>query len=332
MDYKEIIAESWKYTQSNKKLIIWLGFIPSLLTTTVGIGYIAYQFFAFKSSYLFSEDEHSFLKEIVEFIWGFITEHVSWTLPLVIVAIIFGLTYFLFPTLAKAAAIQKIARNKNGQPASVGTGIRYGIMSYLPLFEYHLIIKTFTFFSLMIEMSFVLRNLGPVIFKLLLPIFIIFMIVGFILTLLFTYTDFYIVIDDKGVFESMKKSAKLVIMHWKHTFLITLLMILIGVRIIIQVVIVFLIPALILLITGYIATVALPVTGLLVGSIVGFAALITAAYLNGIVDVFSYTVWTFTFLEVTSEKELSARDSLTDDIKVVNESTEHPFNEHKNLG
>src|SRR3989338_6201051 len=104
MDYKEIIAESWKYTQSNKKLIIWLGFIPSLLTTTVGIGYIAYQFFAFKSSYLFSEDEHSFLKEIVEFIWGFITEHVSWTLPLVIVAIIFGLTYFLFPTLAKAAA------------------------------------------------------------------------------------------------------------------------------------------------------------------------------------------------------------------------------------
>ncbi len=332
MDYKEIIAESWKYTQSNKRLIIWLGFIPSLLTTTVGIGYIAYQFFAFKSSYLFSENEQSFLKEVVEFIWIFIREHVSWTLPLVVAAIIFGLMYFLFPTLAKAAAIQKIARNKNGQPASVGTGIRYGILSYLPLFEYHLIIKTFTFFSLMIEMSFVLRNLGPVIFKLLLPIFIIFMIVGFILTLLFTYTDFYIVIDDKGVFESMKKSAKLVIMHWKHTFLITLLMILIGVRIIIQVIIVFLIPALILLITGYIATVALPVTGLLVGSIVGFAALITAAYLNGIVDVFSYTVWTFTFLEVTSEKELSARDSLTDDIKVVDESTQHPFSEHKNLG
>lgn len=308
MHYRQIISESWKYTQSNKGLIIWVGFLSCLLTTTVGIGYIAYQYFAFKSSYLFTSEEHSFLGQVVTFIANFIKEHLSWTVPMVVFAIIFAIAYFLYPTLAKAGAIQTITRNRNGQKIGVGGGFRHGIMSFLPLLEYHLLIKTFGFFSILIEMSFVLRNLGPVIFKILLPLFILLIIIGFILTLLFTYADFYIVIDHEPIFSAMKKSAKMVIMHWKHTFLITFLMILIGVRIIIQAVIVFLIPALIVLIAGYLATVALPVTGIIVGGIVGLVTLILAAYLNGIVEIFSYTVWTFTFLDITQEKEVSARD------------------------
>lgn len=328
MDYRRIISESWKYTQENKKLILWFGFFPALFTTTVGAGYIAYQFFAFKNSYLFSEDDKSFLHDVMTFIWEFIQQHVSWTVPFIILASIFGLFYLLLPTLAKAAAIQVIARNKNGQKAGVGTGFKFGMMSFLQLFEYHLLIKTFAFFSILIEMSFVLRNLGPIIFKFLLPIFLIFMIISFILILLFTYTDFYIVIDDLPVFRSMKESSKLVIMNWRHTFLITILMILIGVRIVLQVIMVFLIPLLIVLITGYIATVTLPITGIIVGAIVGVIALAVSAYLNGIVDIFSYTVWTFTFLEITSKKETSARDTLVDDP----DSKTHDHHGHKNLG
>lgn len=327
MDYRRIISESWKYTQENKKLILWFGFFPALFTTTVGAGYIAYQFFAFKNSYLFSEDDQSFLHDVMTFIWEFIQQHVSWTIPFIIVASIFGLFYLLLPTLAKAAAIQVIARNRNGQKAGVGTGFKFGMMSFLQLFEYHLLIKTFAFFSILIEMSFVLRNLGPAIFKFLLPIFFIFIIISFILILLFTYTDFYIVIDDMPVFKSMKESSKLVIMNWRHTFLITILMILIGVRIVLQVIMVFLIPLLIVLITGYIATVTLPITGIIVGAIVGVIALAVSAYLNGIVDIFSYTVWTFTFLEITSKKETSARDLFVDDLG----SKEHDYHGHKNL-
>lgn len=312
MDYKGLIAESWKYTQENKKLIIWLGFIPSLLTTTVGIGYILYQFFAFKTSYLFSSgDEHGFLFDVITFIWNFLKTHVSITPFLIVAAIIFAILYFLFPTLAKAAAIQVIARNRNGQSGGVGLGMKYGIRSFLQLFEYHLLIKTFSFFSILIEMSFVLRNLGPTIFKFLLPVFILVILIGLILTLLFTYTDFFIVIDDQGVFESMKASAKLVMTHWKYTFLITVLMIIIGIRIVIQVIMVFLIPILIVLVTGYVAAITLPVTGIIVGGLMGLATLIVSSYLNGIVDIFSYAVWTFTFLELSTEEEISARDKVS---------------------
>ena len=328
MNYKQLIADSWGYTQNNKKIIFWFGFFPALFTTTVGVGYMVYQFFAFKTSFLFSDEEHSFLYDVVEVLWGFAKTHLSWTLPIIIFAILFVISYMLIPTLAKASAIQSIARSKNGQKSGVSIGLRHGIMSFLKLFEYHSLIKTFAFFSILLEMSFVIRNLGVGIFKILLPIFILYMVIGLILTLLFTYSDFFIVIDDDGVFESMKKSAKLVVMHWKYTFLITMLMIIIGVRIFIQAILVFLIPALIILITGYFVTIALQGIGIIVGGLVGIVALVLAAYLNGIVDVFAYSVWTHTFLELSSEKELSAREVLVDDIG----SDDHDYSGHKNLG
>ncbi|MEK7672354.1 MAG: hypothetical protein AAB373_00570 [Patescibacteria group bacterium] len=314
MHYKQIISDSWKYTQENKKLIIWFGFIPSIFTTTFGVGYMTYQFFAFKNSYLFGSEKHGVLGELLGYIWNFVKTHTSLSIPLIIMLVIFMVIYLLLPTLCRAAAIQTIARNKNGQNVGVGAGLKYGFMPFLKLFEYHLLIKTFGFFSILFEMGFVMRNLGLTIFELLLPVFILFIVIGFILTLLFTYADFYIVVDDENVFESMKKSAKLVMTHWKHTFLVTVLMMLIGVRIIFQVFLVFLIPSLIIGITGYLATVTLPVTGVIVGGSVGLIALLIASYLNGIVDVFSYTVWTHTFLDLSTQKELSAREAA-----VVNE-------------
>jgi hypothetical protein len=308
MEYKKIIIESWKYTQGSKKLIFWFGFMPAIITTTVGVAYIAYQILSFKKSYLFNEIDESFFNEVIGFIWHFLQENVSWTLPMIVFGIFFILFYIFVPTIMKASAIQVIARNRSGQKCTLSKGLSYGILSFFKLFEYGALVKTFSFFSIFSEMSFVIRNLGTDLFFLFFPIFIIFMILSLLLTLLFTYSVLYIIIDKKGVFESMKKSARLVIMHWKHTFLISILMILIGVRIIIQVFLVFLIPFLIIIISGYIATIALPITGLIVGAIVGGICLLIAAYLNGVVDVFSYSVWTFTFIELTSEKELEARE------------------------
>lgn len=308
MDYKVLIADSWNYTRKNKSLIFWLGFLPAIVTTSVSFGYAIYQFFAFKMSYLFSEKDDSFLHvvfNVFNLIYG---QNSGLAVFLVILIIVFFLLNYVIPPFAIASAIQMIARNRNGQEAGVGTGVQNGIMSFLPLFEYQLLIKTFGFFSILIEMSFVVRNLGPEIFKLFLPVFILLLFISLFLTLLLVYAEFFIVIDDIGVVEAMKKSVKLVIINWKHTVLITVLMILIGVRIVIQAIIVFSVPALVILLTGYITTVTIHSTGIIISVIITLVALLMSAYLTGIVDVFMYTVWTYTFLHLTSEKELSARD------------------------
>lgn len=310
MSYRKIIQEAWVFTQQHKRLIFWYGFIPSIFTTGAGILYIAYQVFAFRQSPLFSNADTSFLFNAARFIIEFLSNHLSISVPLIIASIILIIVYLLFPTLAEAAAIQYIARQRNGQNVSLGTGMKYGLFRFLPLFEYHLLIKTFGLFTILIEIGFVLRNLGIAVFKLLLPLFIIIATIGLILALLFTYTAFFIVIDEEEIFPSIRKSVKLVILHWQETFFITILMIIIGIRIILQVLLLLLVPALILFMFALFAALKLATLGIVIGIIFGLFALFFASYLGGVVNIFSNTVWTFTFLKLTSQEEQSAREQV----------------------
>ncbi len=312
MSYRTIIAEAWLYTQQNKKLIYWFGFFPSIFTTAAGVLYLTYQFFAFKKSELFahSAQSHSFLSDVVTFIFNYLNSHAEQRIPLIVTAVILGVIYLLLPTLTQASAIQIIARHRNGQEAGIGDGIKYGLLSYLPLFEYHTFAKTFGLFTIFFEAAFVLRNLGTEIFKVLLPFFLAYMAIGFVLTLLFTYADLYIIIDNEGVMSSIAKSAKIVILHWQKTFLITALMLIIGARIILQIILLIVVPGAVIIGTAYFASAGiLAQVGITIGVILGILALLFAAYLGGIVEIFSYAVWTYTFLELTSEKELSARET-----------------------
>lgn len=313
MNYRQIIAESWAYTQGNKKLIRWLGFFPALFTTTVSMGTLLYQLFSFKKSYIFGDENGSFLHDVISFLSTFVQEHLTLTMPLVVFLVIFLLIYLAFPTWAQAGAIQVIARDKNGQKATIGSGLRYGASAYLPLIEYHALMKTFSFMFILVEMSFAVRY-SLNLFLFLMPIFLLFLVVGLVMTLLFTYAGFYIVIDGESVFDSVRKSTSLVITNWKHTFLITILMMIIGIRIVLQVILVFLVPVLIVVVTGYLSLVIAPSISVIIGGVIGIAGLVVAAYINGVVDIFSYTVWTFTFLKLTSEQEVSAREVFVDEI------------------
>jgi len=85
-------------------------------------------------------------------------------------------------------------------------------------------------------------------------------------------------------------------------------MLVITLRIILNIVLVLLVPSLIFLAAGLIATVTLAKIGILIGAIVGLIALLFASYFTGILEVFANAVWVFTFLELTEQGEVSARD------------------------
>jgi hypothetical protein len=252
----------------------------------------------------------SFSHDVVNFGWEFISTHSALTIPLIITAVIVFLLWFFVPTIAMAGTMQSIARAKNGQKSGVGVGLKYGLMAFLPLIEYHAMVGTFSPVTAVTEMGFVIRNLGPEIFKFLFIPFLVFFFVGLFLRLLFAYADLFIIIDGDGPLTAIRKSSKLVFLNWQHTILITILMIMIGARIIIQALLVFLIPGAIILLGAYFASLALNTALLITLGIVGVAALLLTSYLNGIVDIFSYAVWTVTFLELTSEKQVSARESV----------------------
>jgi hypothetical protein len=99
-----------------------------------------------------------------------------------------------------------------------------------------------------------------------------------------------------------------VVKHLEETILVTILMLLIGVRIIIQLLFVLLIPAAAFGVLYLFMAANLPQLAVFLASTVAVVGLIFAAYLNAMIHVFAVSVWTFTFLKLTSEKLPSARD------------------------
>lgn len=306
MNYRQIIGEAWLFTQENKKMIVWYAFVPSFLGTIFGVGYIIYQFFSFKT--FFEDSGSSFLTTVLHEALSIAETHKDIIIPVLIVLIIYGLMYFLLPPFIEGATIQLIARKKNQQDVRMKDGIRHGLMSFLPLFNYSLIARSFSLFSILGEAGIALRLLGWNAFETLLPIIIIILVVSLILAFFFSFTNYYLVIDDCKITEAMAKSASLVAKHWDTSIMITFLMLVIAVRIVLQIIFVLLFPMIILVVIYFIAASSLPFFGFVIGGVVGFIALILASYLGAVISVFSSSVWIFTFLKLTNAVEISARE------------------------
>ncbi len=304
MNSRKIIAEAWEFTRDNKRLMWWFSFFPSLLSLIVSILYVTYQFFAFKRSALFDNAHTSFLVEAATTILKFLNDHSGLWIPTIIILVVGGLLYFLLPTICQGGMIRYIAKHRTGEQVRLSSALSFGLLVFLPLLEYHLLVKTFSFITIFGEAGFVVRNLGLDVMQTFFPLFILILIFGFFLTLLFTYSDFFIVLEKKSVVQSMTASAKLVILSWKHTFIIGILMLIIGMRIIINVVVVLLIPLLLFVLGGYVASVTFAAIGLYLGIILGLVAIFFSAYFSAILNVFANAVWTFTFLQLRSEKDI----------------------------
>ncbi len=310
MNYKEIIKDAWSLTQENKKLIWYFAFIPAVLESLVSMVYMTYQISAFWTSEYFREAAKNspHAMEIVLKTFGEIFNLSAGLGVFLIVttAIILAL-YLLLPVFSEGALIQLIAKLRGGHKVTMIEGIGFGFTRFLQLFEYHLVIKTFSLIGILSEASFAFRNLGPEAFSFFVWIFILFITIGFILTLCFTYAQFYIVIDKKAVFSSMVASSGLVFRQWQHTLFMFFLMLLISLRIIFNLIIVLLIPLIIAGSVALFATFTLTWLGVIVGVLLGLVALYFASYFLGVLHVFSNSVWTFTFLDLSSKADLDLR-------------------------
>ncbi|MBT5016958.1 hypothetical protein HN748_02775 [Candidatus Peregrinibacteria bacterium] len=309
MNYKAVIKDAWHLTQENKPLMWWYAFIPELIGLVVGMLYLGYQFMSFYKSPVFHEYEgSSFMHDAFLFVGNFWSDFPSWAIVLVVIAAITILFYFFLPIFCKASLVQLIARMRNGQSVKAVDGVSYGFLHFLPLFEYRLLLRSFSLIGVLTEASFVIRNLGAGAFEILVLPFILVFFIGLLLLLLFTYSEYYIIIDGKGMMKSMGASARLVIRHWQHTLLMFILMLLITLRIFLNIILVLLIPSLIIVSTALLTAVAMAKIGFVVGVVLGIIAMYFAAYLGAILEVFSSSVWVFTFLELTAQGETSARE------------------------
>ncbi|OGJ49851.1 hypothetical protein A2335_01225 [Candidatus Peregrinibacteria bacterium RIFOXYB2_FULL_32_7] len=280
-----------------------------MIATGLGILEVLYQIMAFKKSGVFSgEHGESFAYDLVKFAGSFFENHHSASFIIIPFIIIIIFLEILFPPFAKAASIQLIARIYNGQKILLRDGVKYGVDSFFRMLGYAAAIKFCSFILIFSIFAFVVRSTNVNVLKILIIPFLIVLFITWIIGILLTYTQYFIVIDNLKVAKSMWSSVKMVLYYWEHTLLLIVLMIFIGARIILNAIFVLAIPAIIIVSTTYLAAITAERIGLIIGCILGGISFIFASYINAVADVWAMGVWVITFLKLSNEKEKGARD------------------------
>jgi hypothetical protein len=305
MNYREIIAAAWHFAQEEKRPMYYFAFLPALITALAGIFFVVYQGVSLKRYF---EHESGVLLDLLKFVISLISENPEYTLIGIVTLAIGAFMYLFYPSFSEAALIEVISRKLNGQTIKMRQGVQFGFKNFFAVLEFNGLLSAVSITALIGYGTIILRTLGPEFLKIASVFLIVIGIISIVADFLFTYAKYYIVIDDLGVFAALGKSTKLVINNFESVALIFLMLFLIGLRIIVNIVLILIIPGLIVLIAGFFASIALNITGYVISAVIGLIGIYLSGYLGGVVSVFAHAVWTLTFLKLTSEDNLSARD------------------------
>ena len=299
MNVRDIVRKAWQVTQVHLKKLIWYGSVPAFFSTVVSSVYLAYQYNAFKHSVLFSEETGVGLVKEINYAWELIASYPKATIFLIVLAAIIFVGYTLTPPTFRGTLIHALMKIKNYEP--ITGSFEIGVRRFFPMFEFGVIVGSFSIITVFTESSFILRWWGVNIFFIALPVLLFVMAVGLIASFLFTYSEYFIVLEDMKIIKAIKESVILVISNLRKTFLVFLLMLLIGVRIILNVILILFVPMGVVFLGAYFATIFSHAIGLVIIGIIALGILLVASYLMGLFNVFSTAVWVFTYAELTEK-------------------------------
>ncbi len=299
MDTRAIVKKAWQVTQVHLKKLIWYGAIPAFLTTIVTSVYITYQYRALTESAVLNPEAEVRFMDDIWLVWDIIIGHPVVSILFVVLAILIFLSNLILPPILRGALIQALMKIKKFE--SIGGAFEVGIRRFFPMFEFAMLTGSFSIVTIFTESSFILRWWGQEVLLISLPILLFIATVGLIASFLFTYTEYFIVLKKEAIIKSITESSILVLANFRKTILIFILILLIGVRVILNVVLILLIPMVVVFLTGYFATIFLNTIGFIFIGIISLVILLISSYLMGLFNVFSTAVWVFSFAELTEK-------------------------------
>ena len=281
---------------NDERGLVWYGVVPAFFVVLVGMGYLIYQFLAFRISPFFGAKDLD-VEKIKSLVLSFGSEHPTLSIVFLVFAVIIVIIYFILPPLCEGGIIGLTsALHKGKENVKPGDGIVIGAHHYLRMFEYRMVVGTFSFVYFLTVVSLTVRKLGVSGWLIGLMIFL--FVASLILGFLFVYTQNFIVLEGRRIIPAFMGSAKLVVGNFGQTLLMWMLMLLISLRVVINIFLVFLIPVLVAAVTNFLVTTIALRLGILLASIAGITVLMIAAYLAGVLHVFTTAAWTLTFINL----------------------------------
>ncbi len=294
---REIIAEAWRITTTERTLRAW-GFFRTIFALLLDLKLLGYQLYFIYAYFAGHEvgllDDWIILYDLVP-MWAFVT---------ILVAFIVLLIVELFvPSLGDGAIIGLAA--KAYKKEKVEGGFILGLYNYFPILTLHEIFA-FSGISIFITAcSLILRYTEGLRWGLLV-IATLLWIISSILRFFASFSEEGVVIQKLGVFEAAGRSIKLTVSYLSHVVFLALLMMVIGLRVVINVVVIIVLPAVLFGLGTLLTLFLAPSIAWTIIGIVGVVLVFFLAYGLTYLNVFKQTVWTIMFIEMNKQRDLDA--------------------------
>jgi len=303
MKPRELIAKSWEITKRERALRKW-GFVAALLATMLNAKLFTYQAWFFYSYFIRGDPIGFFAVE----------EAMMEALPfgvfvgIIIFIIVLLIIEWLFPHVAKGAIIGLAAKSYRGE--ELKGGMVLGIYNFFSIFAVHELLVLSSLTNAITLASLALRYLGdaaPIAITILAVVWFLSNVMEFF----WIFAEEAIVIRKEGVRKAIRVSFKLVISYFSHILFLMLLLIIIILRIVANLLMVILVPAIVLGLGIMLTSFLTPVLSYSIAAILGFAIIAGASYFFAYLEVFRQTVWTLTYIELSKLKELDVIEETT---------------------
>lgn len=309
MDYGEIIRRAWNITKKYKYLWVF-GFILALFGGRGGYNgnNVSNSF-----QYTFRRGEIAppvVLQQFLSRLQYFIVNNIGLIILFAIFMIILAIAGFILHIIADGGLIGSVKNIYDVEENSLKKGFKIGSHYFWRMLGKNLLI--FLMVSIII-LFFILLFMIPFFtlssssnYRFLwftIPLFIIFIIfmipIGVFITILNDYSSRFIVIKNNRIIESIKNSFRLIFRNFKHTAIIALILFTIGIIIGIISFIIFIIIGIPAALICFLIYKSGAIAFMIFVAILEILFLILIyAFINGIRQTLSSSVWTLTFLQL----------------------------------
>lgn len=296
----EVIQKAWNIIL-NEPQIKKLYFIPWLLSILFLTLLLVYQVVY---TYVEIFDRKDKIFEILLDIF-----HSTYFIELLIFWIIFVLCYIVIIPIFEWWLIYYLnQKNKGKQEISNWDILYHWIFRFLPFFEYSNLFSQFKFISVVNIYLFCLRFFGVDYIWLINYLFIFLFLLSIVINVLFAYSKYEIILNNKKSFEAISRSIRLSILNLWLTLKLYFFMFVLNIRVIINFLVFLIFPIIIISAITYITSQIFMWIAIILLSIVFFILIIILWYLNWVLEVFKNWIWYFAYHHANENLKAEEKD------------------------
>jgi len=218
-------------------------------------------------------------------------------IEIIITAVIFLIIYIIITPIFEWWLIKYIhLKNINEELTTIDAFWQW-LYKFLPLFEYNNIFSEFKTMSILNAYLFTIRYLWIEYIKVISYLFLIILMFWIIVNILFSYSKYIIVLENKSVFKSTWISSKIAILNLSRTVRLYFFIFILNLRVIFNFIIFLSFPIIMVIAIWLITTKLFLFVAISILSIIFIILILALWYLSAVLDVFKTSIWYYWYIE-----------------------------------